>query len=82
MSSAKLTVRDRADGLKEFEVDCPHGTTSSMGSMKGNVTEAAIVAAVVLKHFAEEACACTAELRNQYPTTLLPRTLWVGEVSA
>ena len=77
MSTATLTVRDRANGLKEFEVDCPHGTTSSIGSMNGDVTEAAIVAAVVLKHFSEERCACTADLREQYPPSLLPRTLWV-----
>ena len=77
MSTATLTVRDRDDGLKEFEVDCSHGTTSSLGSVNGDVTEAAIVAAVVLKHFSEERCACTADLREQYPPSLLPRTLWV-----
>ena len=78
VGTAKLTVKDRADGLKEFEVDCPHGTTLSLGSLKGQVNEAAIVAAVVMKHFAEEGCACTAQLRDQYPPSLLPHTLWVG----
>ena len=76
--SAKLTVKDCPNGLKEFEVDCAHGTTSAIGSLEGQVTEAAFVAAVVMKHFSEERCACTASLRTQYPPSLLPRTLWVG----
>ena len=77
MNTANLTVKNCGRGLKEFEVDCPHGTTSAIASLKGQVTEAAIVAAVVMKHFTEERCVCTTELREQYPTTLLPRTLWV-----
>ena len=83
MIDATLTVQDRSNGLIEIEVDCPHGTTSAFGSLEGQTPEAAMVAAVVMKHFAEERCVCTAGLREQYPATLLPRTLWIGaEVGA
>ena len=75
--TATLRVIDCPNDLKEFKVDCRHATTSAIGSLNGEVREASIVAAVVMKHFTEEGCACTADLRDQYPTPLLPCTLWV-----
>ena len=77
MSTATLTIADLPNGLRRFEVDCRHGTTTGIAQGADKIGNAAVVAGLVLKHFSEERCACTRELRRQYPPSLLPKTLWV-----
>ena len=77
MSRATLEIVDLADGLKRIVIDCPHGTTEGLANDAGGIGDAAIVAGVLLKHYVEEGCTCTGELRRQYPPSLLPKTLWV-----
>ena len=72
-----MEVMDLPSGLKRIVIDCRHGTTEGLARDAGGIGDAAIVAGVLLKHFAEEGCDCTHELRQQYPPTLLPRTLWI-----
>ena len=77
--NAKLTAKPIGGGRKEYVVDCEHGTTTALSASPehGGPDESAIVAALVLRHYAAERCRCTRKLRRRYPSSLLPRTLWV-----
>ena len=82
--TAAQAVREGVENLLRNCVGVEGGESILLLNEKGGVDadlvglmEEAIVAAVVLKHFSEERCACTADLREQYPPSLLPRTLWV-----
>ena len=77
MTVATLKIADLPNGLKRIVIDCPHGTTEGLARNAGGIGEAAIVASLLIKHYAEEGCTCTGELRRQYPPSLLPKTLWV-----
>ena len=77
MSRATLEINDLDNGLRRFEVNCPHGTTTGIARNASMIGDAAVVAGVLFKHFSEESCVCTSELRQQYPPSLLPRTLWI-----
>lgn len=74
---ATLTIRDLTSDLRRFEVDCRHATTTRIARNASKIGDAAVVAGVVLKHYSEEGCTCTRELRRQYPPTLLPTALWI-----
>ena len=77
--NAKLTAKPSGAGVKEFTLDCEHGITTALSASPehGGPDESAIIAALVMKHYAEERCRCTRKLRRRYPPSLLPRTLWV-----
>ena len=77
MSTATLKIADLDNGLRRFEIDCEHGTTVAHAMGADKIGDAAVVAAVAIKHFSEEGCDCTRELRRQYLPTLLPETLRV-----
>lgn len=72
MNGATLEIVDLAGGLKRITVDCLHGTTEGLANDIGGIGDAAIVASLLIKHFAEEGCECTQALRRQYPPSLLP----------
>ena len=78
---ARLTIRPLADGLKYFEIDCPHGTTTGIAKGTDITGNAPVIAGLVMKHHTEEGCACTSSLRRQYPVTLLAKTLWITGVT-
>ena len=77
MVPARLTIRPLADGLKYFEIDCHHGTTTGIAKGTDRTGNSPVIAALVMKHHAEEGCACTSSLRRQYPVTLMAQTLWI-----
>ena len=76
MSTATLEIVDLGGITKRYVIDCPHGTTTVFGMDGSGLGDAVLVTTAVMKHFSEEGCDCTRELRRQYPPTLLPRTLW------
>lgn len=78
MTAATLKIEDLGSGEKRVVVDCAHGTTTGHAMNADAIEEAALVAGLVMKHYAEEGCGCTRELRRKYPPSLLPKTLWVG----
>ena len=82
MTAASLKIEDMGNGEKHIVIDCRHGTTTGRAMNAGAIEEAALVAGLVMKHYAEEGCRCTRELRRKYPPSLLPRTLWVDGVMA
>ena len=77
-ATATIEIENLGDGEKRITVDCPHGTTTGHALNAAAVEEGALVASLVMKHYAEEGCRCTRKLRRKYPPSLLPRTLWVG----
>lgn len=77
MSQATLKISDLRSGMKRFVIDCRHATTTGHAVNTESIGEAAVVAGLVMKHYAEEGCDCTRELQRRYPASLLPRTLWV-----
>jgi len=57
------------DTMRTVTVDCAHGTTTlTIAEHPSGVQIAGQAAAVIAvqRHFAEEGCACTAELRRRY----------------
>jgi hypothetical protein len=68
--SATLTITPRpdvGDGVKEYILDCPHGTTTGLaadGQVK--LMDDGIVQIMLARHDAEERCGCTAELHRRY----------------
>ena len=77
MALATLEIKDLGK-VRQCVVDCPHATTTVHGVDGGIIGDRAIVAFVLLRHHAAEGCVRTAELRCQYPPSLLLRTLWVA----
>jgi hypothetical protein len=70
VSNATLTATDQA-GARVVTIDCPHGETSvayinatNPDALKVTDTAAAVMA--LARHFDEERCGCTAELRRRY----------------
>ncbi len=70
MTRATLTATDQA-GARVLTVDCNHGTTtiayinaSTPGAVQ--VTDAAASVMALVRHFDEERCGCTVELRRRY----------------
>ena len=77
MSTATLKIVELDNGLRRFEIDCRHGTTEGLAMGVDKIGDAAVVAGLALKHFSEERCRCTRQLRKKYPPSLLPKTLWL-----
>ncbi len=77
MSGATLEIEDLGGGEKRLTVDCPHGTILIHALNSAAIGDPAIIAGALIKHYSEEQCSCTAELRQKYPPSLLPKTLWV-----
>ena len=70
MSGTTLTARDQ-NGARVLTVDCQHGTTTlayATGTGPGalRLTDADVARLALLKHFSEEGCRCTRELRRRY----------------
>ena len=81
MMAALLTIHLMADGLKYFEIDCPHGTTKGIAKGTDRTGNAPAIASLVAQHYAAEGCACTSSLRRQSPATLMCPTLWIMGVT-
>ena len=70
-----LPAPDLAPGARQIIVDCRHGTTTlaivpprDPGAYKPY--EAACVRLALLKHWSEEGCNCTRQLRKRYGVLL------------
>ncbi len=73
MSRATLTIRpelEHAPGATRYEVDCEHATTWLM-ALPGRepIPDAVFVRLAVAKHYDEERCSCTRQLRRRYGVT-------------
>ena len=71
---ATLTATDASEigpGWRRIMVDCRHGASTGHVRSAPNpdapqFSDAMIVRALLLKHFSEEGCRCTLELRRRY----------------
>jgi hypothetical protein len=77
MSQATLTAEpapDLAPDARQITIDCKHGTTTltivpPRDSTAAKPHEAACVRLALLKHYSEEGCRCTRQLRRRYGIT-------------
>ncbi len=68
---ATLTARDAVEygpGYRFVEVDCKHGTTTSVyrNGEDLQLSDADIVRVMLLRHHMAERCSCTRRLRKRY----------------
>jgi hypothetical protein len=69
MSRATLELRQLSTVTREAIVDCQHGTSSATVIQPPGgllITDAALVAVVVEKHYSREHCSCTRSLRRRF----------------
>jgi hypothetical protein len=71
MSQATVVARDAPEygrGYRFIEVDCGHGTTTSVYRNGDDlvVADADIVRVMLLRHYYAERCRCTKALRRRY----------------
>ena len=78
MPSATLTVKPApiaGPDARLFEVDCRHATTQGWLIPGGTGTPADpdLLRALLMKHWIEEGCRCTARLRAEYGVAVVGR---------
>jgi len=49
MTTATLEISDLPNGLRTYTVDCPHATTSGIGHLGPDGTDAQLVAGLLVK---------------------------------
>lgn len=76
MSAMRLTIRPAPEigaGVRFFELDCEHGTTTAFTDGPPAFPDPEIVGFLLATHDEREGCRCTGELRQRYgPPRSLP----------